>query len=78
MRPMEIVFLLRSCSSNNRHISQVYASNRKMVTKCIKTFRGKCFSRHSAHYTRRNIVYTASLSPQWLITIRCGSRYSER
>jgi hypothetical protein len=66
MRPMEIIFLLRSCSPSNRHISQVYASNTKRVTTCIKTYKGKCFSRHSAHFTRRNIVYTcrANISPQ--------------
>ena len=61
---MEIIFLLRSCTCNNRHVSEVYASNTKRVIKCIKTFKDKCFSRHSAHYTRINIVYTASLSPQ--------------
>jgi len=44
MRPMETIFLLRSCSSDNRHVSLVYASNTRKVTKCIETFKGKRFN----------------------------------
>jgi hypothetical protein len=96
MRTMEVVFILRSCSSNNKCFfsnltlsilctclykliflfSILYVRHEK-GNKRIKAFKDKCYTRDSAHHTRRN-VSTASLSPQWLITIQCGSWYSER